>query len=222
MPVRPQAVITSSAMSSTSKRSQIRFISRERCRAVDPHAARAQDQGLDDQCGGWRRSAAASGLQGVERRLLASRLGEGQGFDLEQQGLIGAGEAAALAGGHRADRVAMIAMLERDDAVARRAAIQPEAERHLQRDLDAGRSAVGVKHVIEPGGRDLDEPGRQLFGGLMGKIGEDDLVERFRLPADRGLDAGVAMTVGRNPPGGDRVDDTAGRPRRRARRRLPG
>ena len=79
----------------------------------------------------------------------------------------------------------MIAVLQRDDARARFAAIAPEAQRHLDRHFDAGRAAVGIEHIVETRRRQRDEAPRQRFGRLMGEAGEDDLIESLRLIADR-------------------------------------
>ena len=47
---------------------------------------------------------------------------------------------AARADTHRADRIAVVAVLHDDDARARRADIAEIAECHLERDLDGGRA----------------------------------------------------------------------------------
>src|SRR3546814_9962267 len=97
-----------------------------------------------DEGGGFatRFLGGAGGFEGVERGLFHAFVREGDSVDVEQQGLPRAVVDAALADRHRADRVAVIAMLEDEDAAARLADVEPIAERHLERDLDAGRARV--------------------------------------------------------------------------------
>ena len=64
-------------------------------------------------------SVAAGARQRVERLLLASARREGNARDVEEQRLVRRVEGRARAGRHRADRIAVIAVLERDDARAR-------------------------------------------------------------------------------------------------------
>src|SRR3546814_8629060 len=70
----------------------------------------------------------------IERRLGGARLGEGQRLDLEQQGRVGAVEHPALAERHPAHRVAVVAAFEHRDPAAWAISVEPEAERHLDRD----------------------------------------------------------------------------------------
>ncbi len=161
----------------------------------------------------------ASRLQRVERLLLRPGRRKGNGADIEQQGRPCSIVHAALADRHRADRVAMIAMFKNEDAMARRGqtvqrAIVPVAERHLQRDFDRSRSAVGIEDMGERvapfrTGGELDQATRNLFSGLMRVTGEDELVELPGLLRDGRSNAGMAMAVGRNPPAGDGVDQRA-------------
>ena len=152
-------------------------------------------------------ACAAMRIQRVQRRLLAPRFGKRDRADIEQQRRIGLVEHAARADRHRADRVAVIAMLHHQDAVARLAAIGPEAERHLQRDLDAGRSAVREEDMRKRVGHHRDQCARQRLGRLVGPAGEDDLVELGRLLRDRRHDPRMAVAMRRHPPGRDRIDD---------------
>ena len=59
----------------------------------------------------------------------------------------------------------------------------------------------------KPGGRDLDQPPRQVFGRLVGESGEDDLVVVLARRPDRLHDRRVAVAVGDDPPGGDGIED---------------
>ena len=75
VPVRPQPVITSSAMNSTPWRAQIARISASTCGRIDQHAARAQQQGFDDEGGDV--SCRAGCLQRIEGRLRIIGCGKG-------------------------------------------------------------------------------------------------------------------------------------------------
>ena len=113
--------------------------------------------------------------------LSCAGAGKGNVRDLEQHRIVGRIEDAARADRHAADRVAVIAVLEREDAVARLAAIVPVAERHLERDLDRGGAAVGEEDMRKSGRRDRDEAARQLLGGSVREAGENHLVESVGL-----------------------------------------
>src|SRR3546814_18373594 len=79
------------------------------------------------------------------------------GAHVEQQGLIRAVGDAALADRHRADRVAVIAVLKDEDTVTILADVGESAERHLERDLDAGRTRVGEEDAGQRIGGDADQ-----------------------------------------------------------------
>ncbi len=150
---------------------------------------------------------AAGALQSVERRLLGAANWKGNTHDLEQQRLIGGVERRARASRHGSDRVAVIAMLQRDDARALLAEIAPIAQRHFDRDLDASGAAVRIEDVIETLGREGDEAARKRLRRLMRVAGEDDLIELLGLFADRPHDLGLAMAVGDDPPGRNGVEN---------------
>ena len=170
--------------------------------AVHQHPARAEHQRLDDE--GGRRFRAAGALQRVERRLLRPGGGEGNGAHIEQQRRIGAVEHAARADRHRPDRIAVIGVLQHQDAVPRLAPVGPEPERHLQRHLDAGRAGIRIEHVGQA--EQVDQLAGEPVARLVGPAGEDQLVELARLLRDRRDDPRVAVPVRRHPPRGDRVD----------------
>ena len=92
VPVRPQPVITSSAMNSTPWRAQIALHLGQHRGWIDQHAAGAEHQRLDDE----RRGVAARGRRPRARRASScSRPRAGTGCaDLEQQRLVGGVEHA--------------------------------------------------------------------------------------------------------------------------------
>ena len=174
---------------------------------VDFHAAGAEDQRLDNQRRRRIVGVAAICLQFFQRSLFRSGFREGQGADIEQQWRIGMVEHAARADRHRADRVAMIAVLHHQDLVARLAAIVPIAQRHFQRDLDRRRAAVGKENMGERFGQKVREALGQRARRRMGPAGKDDLVQPGALLLDRSDDFGVAMSMGLHPPAGDGINN---------------
>ena len=152
---------------------------------IHQHAPRPQHQRLDDEC---RRACSAFCLQRVKCGLRVLG-GKGHAADIEQHGGIGGIEHAARADRHRADRVAVIGMLHHHHAAARLATMRPVTERHLERDLDRGRPAVGEEHAGERIGQDAAQFMRHVFRGLVRPAGEDHLVEPLRLVGDRRHDA---------------------------------
>src|SRR3546814_19708164 len=121
----------------------------------------SSDLRFDDEGGGFaiRFLGGAGGFERVERGLFHAFVREGDGVDVEKQGLPGTVVDAALADRHRADRVAVIAMLEDENAVARPADVEPIATRHLERDLDAGRTRVRASSESQRGGGGADTLG---------------------------------------------------------------
>jgi hypothetical protein len=176
----------------------------EHRRRIKAHATRPQQQRFDDE----RRDIAAPAclFQSVQHHLALS-LWKGQRLHLEEQRLIGAVVDAARANRHGADRVAMIAMLEREDPVPRPAVGQPIAQSHFQRYLDRRRSGIGKEQSRQRPCRQRNDAARHCLGRRMGEAGKNDLVEVACLLADCSHDPRVAVAVGGHPPGGDCIDD---------------
>ncbi len=99
--------------------------------------------------------------------------------DVEQQRLVGGVEDAASARRHRADGVAVIAVLQRDDAsgAARRRLRQGSRAPSSSATSTAVEPLSEKKTCAEPVGRDRDQLLGQTLGGLMRKAGEDHLIE---------------------------------------------
>jgi hypothetical protein len=174
-------------------------------RPIDQHAAGAEDERLDDQRGDA--AGAARRFEGIQRRFLAAGGRKGQPRDVEQQGIVGRVEDAAFAHRHSADGVAVIGALERKYAGALFGAMTPEAERHFQRDLHRGRSAIREKYVFEPRRRQRHQAPRELLRGLVREAGENHLIEAVGLVLDRLHDVRMTMAVGHDPPGRDGIED---------------
>ncbi len=97
------------------------------------------------------------------------------------------------------------AVLHHHDPASGLTGMMEEAERHLQRHLDGGRSAVGIKDVPETGRRDIDERSGQRFGRFVGIFGEDDLVIVLTRRLNGLHDCRMPMPVGDHPPGRNRI-----------------
>ena len=70
---------------------------------------------------------------------------------------------------HRRERVAVVAAADGEQPGAWPPGRELELQRHLHRDLDRHRPGVGEEHVLEPGGREVDQAPRQADRGLVGE-----------------------------------------------------
>ena len=98
-------------------------------------------------------------------------------------------------------------MLHDQDFLARFAAIVPIAQRHLERDLDRSRPAVGKENMLERIGQEIRKALRQLASGLMSPPGKDHLVQPRALLLNRGDNFRMTMAMRLHPPAGYGVDD---------------
>jgi hypothetical protein len=118
------------------------------------HAAGAEHQRLDDEGGKGIGLLAQQGNEGIDRAFLRSARRKRNTGYVEQHRIIGCIEDAPVANRHRAKHIAVIGVFHCDDAMALVSAIVPAADRHLDRDLDRGRSAVRKEHMSKAPGRD--------------------------------------------------------------------
>src|SRR3984957_11739688 len=174
---------------------------------IHQHPARAQDQRLHDKrC--WT-FMANRGLERIERRLLMASGWKRDGCHVEQQRSIGGVEHAARADRHRPDGVTVIGVLHHDDAASWLAYIVPVTERHFERHFHAGRATVGKENVLKAARRKFQDRRGDFFGRFVRKAGEYDLVELFGLFLNSTDDWRMAVAMGHDPPGCDRIDDPA-------------
>ena len=138
------------------------------------------------------------------RAQVAVRAGHLEG--VEQQRLVGVGEQRHVAHRHRCHGFAVVAVAQGDEAfLARLAAVDPVVMAHLQRHLDAGRTVVGVEHLVQPGRGDLHQALGQLHRRRMGEAGEHYVFQAVELLADALVDARIAVAEHVDPPGTDRI-----------------
>src|SRR6185437_2328272 len=101
----------------------------------------------------------------------------------------------------RAERVAVVSAVERDEAALLRCpALFPALERHLDRDLDRAGAVVRVEYMIEAGRRDGDQLLGEPDGRLVRHPGERAMIEHGRLFAQHLRQARVAVAERGDPP----------------------
>ena len=169
---------------------------------------------ISSPCAASTRSSAA----GVARR---ARDG------VEQQRPVERVEQVDAADRHRADRVAVVGVLEAHEARARGprvGGLLPVLERHLERDLDRRRAAVGVEDAASSAGR--RRASHQAPGQLLGAAGATSpsiVVCATRSSCSRTAASmpRMAVAVDVAPQRRDAVDVAAALGVRRARRPRP-
>ena len=167
---------------------------------VHDHPGRALDQRLHDH----GRDLAGVRLEQPLHVRGVARLGLER---VEQQRAVHRVEQVDAADRHRADRVPVVGVAQRDEAGALGlAALLPVLERHLQRDLGGGGAAVGVEAAGEPGRRERGEALGELDGGGVGEPEHRGVRHAVELVADGGVDRGMAVPVDRAPQRRDAVD----------------
>ena len=184
---------------------------RQKLARPDDHAAGRLQHRLDEDGG----DAVAVAL---ERRFEAAQAVDLAARPLETEraaiavGRIGAGhpkqqrrerarEDRILADRHRADRVAVIRVVQRDErAPLGLTEVAPVLVRELQRDFDGRRSVVGVEDARQAGRQDLEEALREVDGRRMRAAGEHDVFEPLRLLGERAVQSRMRVAVDVHPP----------------------
>ena len=109
---------------------------------------------------------------------------------------------------HRTERVAVIALGQRDElALVGLAALLPVLEGHLQRNFHRGAAAVGIEHLGEAGlamgeagaGRTPDQLGGQLDGRRRSESQQRGVRHVLQLQLDRAVDLVAAVAVDVHP-----------------------
>ena len=119
-------------------------------------------------------------------RLAREGVGRRHGDHVHQQRAVDGLVEIDVAHGERAQRFAVIAVGERDEArLALLAAVAPVVKAHLHRHFDGGGAVVGEEAAIEPGRREA----QQLFGEgdrrRVRETREDGVFEPVQLLAQR-------------------------------------
>jgi hypothetical protein len=151
-------------------------------------AARALHERLDDDgrdVGVMLRERRLHALEHAARvvgfaRARLARIGVGRGRrdDVHEQRLVDGFVQIHVAHRERAERLAVIAVRERDETrLARMAGVPPEMEAHLHRDFDRGGTVVREEAAVEAGGREAHELFGERHGGLVREAREDRVLE---------------------------------------------
>ncbi len=111
---------------------------------------------------------------------------------------------------HRAERVAVVAAADREQASAlgmadRALVLQSHLDRHLHRH----RAGVGEEHVLQAIRRDLHQPLGKLHSRLMRQTTEHHVSHALQLLAHCRVQRRMAIAVDRTPPRGHAVDQLA-------------
>ena len=154
------------------------------------------------------RSRAARGDQSLERAddVACDRIGQAR--DVEQLRGERIGEQPAIAHAHRAERVAMVRVLERGDQPSILAAILPVLKRDLHGDFDGRRPVVGEEDALQAGRRARDSSAASRAPGSCVKPAKITCSSVRACSAIARGDLGLRVAVQRHPPGRDRVEDS--------------
>ena len=107
---------------------------------------------------------------------------------------------------HGADRIAVVGVVERDERPALGLApVQPVLPGQLERHFHRRRAVVRVEDAREPRRQQRHQPLGQLHRRRVGAAGEDDVLQRVRLPRQRGVQLRVGVPVDVDPPGRNAV-----------------
>ncbi len=135
---------------------------------------------------------------------------ERQDVGLKQQRLEAAEEQRGAANRHGAEGVAVIAVLEADEARARRLiAMAPVLIRHLERNLDGGAAVVGIEDAPAAPRHRAEQQAGQFDGIWMCHPGEQHVVDPLRRVRERSHQRRMTMPDQDRPPRRDGVDDLA-------------
>jgi hypothetical protein len=109
-------------------------------------------------------------------------------------------ERRIVAHGHRAHRIAVVGMVQRDDAVACAPLIAPVLHRQLHGDLDGRRPVVRVEDAREPPWQDPEQPLGEVNSRLVRGACEDDVLDPLRLVGQCLVQPRVRVSVDVHPP----------------------
>ena len=175
---------------------------------MEPHAARALHQRLDDDACEFL-GVALEAARKIRGALLALRQPDDTMFGQDAaEASVHAG--IGIADRHRSGRIAVIAALESKKFPAlAHAAVEPELQRHLHGDLDRDRARLGEEHAIEIARHQRRKAAGERERLLVGKPAEHHMRHQRELALDRLADVGMVVAVAGGPPRCDAVDELA-------------
>ena len=179
---------------------------------VEPHRVGALEDWLQDDARdlvGVICKEPAHRLEGLlPPRLVKSALRGGDEELPRQNSPEDAVHLLGVAHGHGADRVAVVSTQQRGNPCApgttHRILI---LKRHLDGAFDCNRPRISIEDLLQPGGQNLQKPGRKVNRGTMGQAAEHDMGHLRNLLLDCVDDFGAAVAMRGAPPGGDAVDE---------------
>ena len=169
---------------------------------LDPHSRGALHQRLDDHRGDLL------GME-VEHALELLRVAGPDPMPAEEERRVGGVEAVDPAHRHGAERVAVVAVRERDERgppCVLSPSLAPVLERHLQRHLGGRRPGVGEEDPAQARRGELDQARRERGGAAMGQPEHRRMGDPLELVADRAVDQRMAVPVDVAPKRRDSVD----------------
>jgi hypothetical protein len=189
-------------------------------RVVHDHARRALHERLDDQrrdalvvrreVGRERVAGLARDVRGRAAVVRAPRVGGGHRVADAHDRRVGVAEDRDVGDGERAERLAVVAAGEADEApLLRPPGVAPRVVAHLERDLGRRRAVGSVERVAEAARRERREPLGQLDRRTVRRAREHRVLELAELRDDRRADARLAMAEQVDPPRRHRVEQAA-------------
>ena len=124
----------------------------------------------------------------------------GQVADVKQKWFIKIVKNAFSTGGHRAECIAMVAIFQRNNSLARLAAMRPIPNCHFQCHFNSGGTTVGKKHFLKRIAGERQQGMGQFFGWFVAEPGKNNLFQTGDLILNGGNNFRVAMPVGIHPP----------------------
>ena len=187
---------------------------------MNDHSARALQQRLDDDGGDFMPVLGKQLLQFVQALDVAGRAREADravrairrvgAQHRNAPGIERRGEGRIVAHGHRAGRVAVIRVFQRDNAaLLGTPAIVPILQRQFQRHFDGGRAVVRKKDVTQRRRHDFAQPRGKLFRRLVRKSREQHVLQPRGLLGDGLRDRRMRMAVQVYPPRRNRIQNLA-------------
>jgi hypothetical protein len=174
---------------------------------VHRHATRALHARFDDERGYAFVVDGKEISKRTERRRLAAIGRAGQYVRATHHGRVGVAEQRDIGHRERTDGFTVIAAGETHEFIlAGTAAVAPEVERHLERDLGGGCTVRSVERMTELTAGQRRQALRERDHRLMGEAGKHHVIQRIELIAQRRDDVRMTVTEQIGPPRADAVE----------------
>ncbi len=149
---------------------------------------------------------AARVILGGYARLARVAVGRGRGDHIHEQRRVDVLVERDIAHGQRAQRLAVIAVGQRNEPSFRGlAAVAPEMEAHLHGHFHRCRTIVREEAARQSRWSQAKQGFGHIHRGFMGEAGENHMLEFFELPVYGSADRGIGMPEQIHPPGADGI-----------------